>query len=405
MPPRRDGDHGLPRPRDRPGRRHGGAARLQAAAAPDRRPARLGGRAGRHAAPAGDVHRAAAVARPRHRSLRRDQTVQAVAAGAADLGHVARRLHRDALARPRPRHCRDRGERRAGEFDGDDARLRQAEPRSAVARAGARRRRAAGVGGDVRARRGDRRGRAAGAGARRAVRGADGLPAVPEKNPFSLLVASKFAALFAVVQLLLKLGQQHLPQSGVYAVAALADLTDVDAITVSMGERVRAAPADVDIAATDPGSVPVEHGGEDRHGDRHGPWSRAHGRRRRGGGGGSGRCDAAAVAAVGRRAELAARRVDGRSALHRLLGGLRCALLLQRQLRFLLRFLLALLTLGHGVLRVGCRGLGRGAVATCDRPAHVYSVQNGAARVKGAVGRRSARAAAPPPHRPSSVAS
>jgi uncharacterized membrane protein (DUF4010 family) len=80
--------------------------------------------------------------------------------------------------------------------------------------------------------------------------GADGLPAVPMRNPFSLLAASKFAALFAVVQLLLKLGQQHLPQSGVYAVAALAGLTDVDAITVSMGERVRAAPADVGIAAT-----------------------------------------------------------------------------------------------------------------------------------------------------------
>jgi uncharacterized membrane protein (DUF4010 family) len=80
--------------------------------------------------------------------------------------------------------------------------------------------------------------------------GADGLPAVPMQNPFSLLAASKFAALFAVVQLLLKLGQQHLPQSGVYAVAALAGLTDVDAITVSMGERVRAAPADVGIAAT-----------------------------------------------------------------------------------------------------------------------------------------------------------
>lgn len=78
---------------------------------------------------------------------------------------------------------------------------------------------------------------------------ADGLPAVPMTNPFSLLAACKFAALFAVVQLLLKLGQQHLPQSGVYAVAALAGLTDVDAITVSMAERVRAAPADVGIAA------------------------------------------------------------------------------------------------------------------------------------------------------------
>ena len=79
---------------------------------------------------------------------------------------------------------------------------------------------------------------------------ADGLPAVPMKNPFSLLAASKFAALFAAVLLLLKLGQQHLPQSGVYAVAALAGLTDVDAITASMAERARAEPAEVGVAAT-----------------------------------------------------------------------------------------------------------------------------------------------------------
>lgn len=79
---------------------------------------------------------------------------------------------------------------------------------------------------------------------------ADGTPAVPMKNPFSLLAASKFAALFAAVLLLLKLGQQHLPKAGVYAVAALAGLTDVDAITASMAERARAEPADVGIAAT-----------------------------------------------------------------------------------------------------------------------------------------------------------
>lgn len=78
----------------------------------------------------------------------------------------------------------------------------------------------------------------------------DGMPSVPMKNPFSLLAASKFAALFAAVLLLLKLGQQHLPQSGVYAVAALAGLTDVDAITASMAERARAVPADVGVAAT-----------------------------------------------------------------------------------------------------------------------------------------------------------
>jgi uncharacterized membrane protein (DUF4010 family) len=72
--------------------------------------------------------------------------------------------------------------------------------------------------------------------------------AVPMKNPFSLLAACKFAALFAGVQLLLKLGQQHLPQSGILAVAALAGLTDVDAISLAMAERARAVAADLPLA-------------------------------------------------------------------------------------------------------------------------------------------------------------
>lgn len=72
--------------------------------------------------------------------------------------------------------------------------------------------------------------------------------AVPVKNPFSLVAASKFVALFAVVQLVLKLGQEHLPRGGVYAISALAGTTDVDAITLSMAERVRAAPDDMSLA-------------------------------------------------------------------------------------------------------------------------------------------------------------
>lgn len=62
---------------------------------------------------------------------------------------------------------------------------------------------------------------------------------VPVKNPFSLLAAAKFAALFAVVQLLLRLGQQYLPTGGTYAVAALAGLTDVDAVTLTMAQHAR----------------------------------------------------------------------------------------------------------------------------------------------------------------------
>lgn len=71
---------------------------------------------------------------------------------------------------------------------------------------------------------------------------------VPLKNPFSLLAASKFALLFAAVQLLLVAGREVLPQNGVYAVAALAGLTDVDAITMSMAERANADAAEVPIA-------------------------------------------------------------------------------------------------------------------------------------------------------------
>ncbi len=64
--------------------------------------------------------------------------------------------------------------------------------------------------------------------------------AVVIKNPFSLWAACKFALLFAAVQMLLKLGQQYLPQAGVYTIAAIAGLTDVDAITLSMAQQARA---------------------------------------------------------------------------------------------------------------------------------------------------------------------
>ncbi|MFY9341776.1 MAG: MgtC/SapB family protein [Planctomycetota bacterium] len=75
-------------------------------------------------------------------------------------------------------------------------------------------------------------------------------PALAVKNPFSLLAAGKFALLFAVVQLVLKLGQEHLPAGSVHVVAALAGLTDVDAITLAMAERARQVPADAGLAVT-----------------------------------------------------------------------------------------------------------------------------------------------------------
>jgi len=71
---------------------------------------------------------------------------------------------------------------------------------------------------------------------------------VPLTNPFSLTSAAKFAALFAVVLLLVAFVQQNFPPEGVYVVAALAGTTDVDAITLSMSEYARR--ADVPVAVT-----------------------------------------------------------------------------------------------------------------------------------------------------------
>ena len=61
-------------------------------------------------------------------------------------------------------------------------------------------------------------------------------PVLIVKNPFSLGEAVKFALLFAVVLLVVKLAQLHLPGSYLYAVAALAGSTDVDAITLSLAQ-------------------------------------------------------------------------------------------------------------------------------------------------------------------------
>ncbi|MDJ0512653.1 MAG: DUF4010 domain-containing protein [Methyloceanibacter sp.] len=58
-------------------------------------------------------------------------------------------------------------------------------------------------------------------------------------NPFSVTSAAKFAAFFAVVLVAVKIAQDNFSDSGVYAVAALAGLTDVDAITLSMAELAK----------------------------------------------------------------------------------------------------------------------------------------------------------------------
>jgi uncharacterized membrane protein (DUF4010 family) len=70
-------------------------------------------------------------------------------------------------------------------------------------------------------------------------RPAASLASVPLRNPFSLKSAVAFAAFFAAVLLVVEIARQRLPASGIYAVAALAGTTDVDAITLSMATFAR----------------------------------------------------------------------------------------------------------------------------------------------------------------------
>ncbi len=62
---------------------------------------------------------------------------------------------------------------------------------------------------------------------------------VPLRNPFSLTAAIKVALFFAAILLLVEVVERYLSAAGIYAVAGLAGLTDTDAITLSLAQRVR----------------------------------------------------------------------------------------------------------------------------------------------------------------------
>jgi uncharacterized membrane protein (DUF4010 family) len=79
--------------------------------------------------------------------------------------------------------------------------------------------------------------------------GGAGKKGVTVQNPFSLWAAAKFGALFAVVLLAVKIVQEHFPPSGLYAVAGLSGLVDVDAITLSMSEFAKSGEARVAVIA------------------------------------------------------------------------------------------------------------------------------------------------------------
>jgi uncharacterized membrane protein (DUF4010 family) len=72
---------------------------------------------------------------------------------------------------------------------------------------------------------------------------------VPVKNPFSLTAATQFGLLFAVVLVVVKLTERFASAEGLYLVALVAGLTDVDAITLSMADYARQGNAPA-IAAT-----------------------------------------------------------------------------------------------------------------------------------------------------------
>lgn len=53
-------------------------------------------------------------------------------------------------------------------------------------------------------------------------------------SPFTIIPALKFALIFAITSVLVKLGYSYFAAQGVYAVSFLSGLTDVDAITISL---------------------------------------------------------------------------------------------------------------------------------------------------------------------------
>ena len=67
--------------------------------------------------------------------------------------------------------------------------------------------------------------------------------AVPLQNPFGLTPAIKFALLFALVMLVVKLAQAHLSARGLYVIAGIAGLADVDPVVLSMAEQAKASTA------------------------------------------------------------------------------------------------------------------------------------------------------------------
>jgi uncharacterized membrane protein (DUF4010 family) len=70
------------------------------------------------------------------------------------------------------------------------------------------------------------------------------------ENPFELGQAIQFGLLFGVVTFVAKASQVYLGEAGLYAAGAIAGLTDVDAISLSMANLAASAPENTVAAAT-----------------------------------------------------------------------------------------------------------------------------------------------------------
>jgi uncharacterized membrane protein (DUF4010 family) len=71
----------------------------------------------------------------------------------------------------------------------------------------------------------------------------------PGSNPFALDEAIKFGLLFGVVLLVSRAAQVYFGDAGLYLAAAIAGLTDVDAITLAMANLARSDSANLQLAA------------------------------------------------------------------------------------------------------------------------------------------------------------
>ena len=86
-------------------------------------------------------------------------------------------------------------------------------------------------------------------------------------NPFELGQAIKFGLLFGVVTVVAKAAEVYLGETGLYLAGAVAGLTDVDAISLSMANLATADPESLKICGAHHRHCrALEHAGEGRHG-------------------------------------------------------------------------------------------------------------------------------------------